>query len=59
MGPWGSSTDLAEAVTPKWRPVGWVERLPPPFSTAWPSSSHVDMCPRSHKLNQLKTWPAG
>jgi hypothetical protein len=45
-----------------WRPVGlatWaagrVEWLPAP----WPSSSHVDMCPRIRQMNRLNTLPVG
>jgi hypothetical protein len=57
----GNNINLAEAVTLQvaaslatWL-ADWVERLPPP----WPSSSHVDMCPRSREPDRLKSWPVG
>jgi hypothetical protein len=61
IGPWESSTDLAEAVTHQvvvGRLVRWngFHYLSP---SPWPSSSRVDMCSRSHGPNRLKTWPAG
>jgi hypothetical protein len=61
IGPWGSFTNLEKSV---WhqvvagRPVGWsgLHRLSPP---PWPSTPHVDTCPRSHGPNQHKTWSVG
>jgi hypothetical protein len=40
------------------RPAGWssLHQLSPP---PWPSTLHVDTCPRSRGPNRHKTWPAG